>query len=78
MDGKRRITSVTEIVGMEGDVLTMQEIFKFQQETIDREGKVHGSFVSCGVRPRCMPRLEADGVRLPANLFQQKILAKVG
>jgi len=70
IDGRRRVTSISEIVGMEGDIVTMQEIFQFKQETVTRDGRVLGAFVSTGIRPQCLRRLEAAGIRLSADLFQ--------
>ncbi len=78
IDGKRRVLSISEITGMEGDVLSMQEIFKFKQETVDQKGNVHGSFMACGVRPQCMSKLEAGGIQLPQNLFEPRVMKKVG
>jgi len=69
-DGTRRITSVSEITGMEGDVITMQEIFLFEKLGIGPEGKVIGRFRATGVRPKCGERLRAAGVHLPAEMFE--------
>jgi pilus assembly protein CpaF len=68
-DGRRKVVSVQEIVGMEGDVLTMQEIFKFEQSGLSASGQVHGQFVATGIRPRVMDRLKSRGITLPANMF---------
>ena len=68
-DGRRKVMSVQEIVGMEGDVLTMQEIFKFEQSGLSASGQVHGQFVATGIRPRVMDRLKSRGITLPANMF---------
>ncbi|MCH5373306.1 MAG: CpaF family protein [Planctomycetes bacterium] len=72
--GTRRITHVTEVVGMEQDTVVMQDIFAYIQDGIDENGMARGHFLSTGVRPRFMERLEASGVRLPANLFRQRVL----
>jgi len=77
IDGKRRVTSVAEIAGMEGEVITMQEIFQFKQETVTRDGHVLGSFVATGVRPRFMTRLEAAGIRLSPELFQPGVKMRI-
>jgi pilus assembly protein CpaF len=74
--GPRRVTAVTEVVGMEGDTIVMQDIFLFQQRGIDQEGKAHGKFVTTGIRPTFWPRLEAAGVTLAANLFQERVLLR--
>jgi pilus assembly protein CpaF len=64
-DGKRRIVSLQEITGMEGDVVTMQEIFRFRQERIDNEGVVIGHFEATGVRPHFYETFAANGVSVP-------------
>ena len=66
-DGTRKVTSIAEITGMEQDVITMQEIFRFERTGLTREGKVTGRFRATGVRPKCAERLETMGVRLPAG-----------
>jgi pilus assembly protein CpaF len=65
-DGTRRVTSISEITGMEGDTTAMQEIFKFEQTGVDSTGKVMGHFRSSGVRPRFAERLKQYGMELPA------------
>jgi len=72
--GPRKVTKITEVVGMEGDTVVMQDIFEFVQEGIDEDGKAFGHFEATGVRPTFMSRLEAAGVRLPANLFANRVL----
>ena len=69
-DGSRRITAVTEIIGMEGSVITTQDIFAFKQRTIDDEGRVRGTFVATGTRPKFMARLERSGTRLSSEIFR--------
>ena len=68
-DGRRRIVSVSEIVGMEGDVITMQEIFRFEREGIGQEGEVVGQYRATGIRPRFTERLRTAGIELPTALF---------
>ena len=68
-DGKRKVTRIAEITGMEGDILTTQDIFIFNQVGVDSNGSVVGVFQATGIRPRCMDRLEAFGVHLPENTF---------
>ncbi|MBI1310231.1 CpaF family protein [bacterium] len=72
--GPRKVTYITEVLGMEGETVIMQDIFKFEQEGIDENGRAFGAFVSTGVRPSFMDRLEASGVRLPSNIFAPKRL----
>jgi pilus assembly protein CpaF len=69
-DGARRILAVTEVTGMEGPVITTQDIFVFEQRTIDEHGKVRGAFKATGIRPRFASRLAANGIRLSPELFR--------
>ena len=69
IDGKRKITSIQEITGMEGDVITMQEIFTFRQTGVSSEGEVQGYFQATGVRPKFAERLRSFGVVLPDAMF---------
>ena len=69
IDGKRKITSIQEITGMEGEVITMQEIFAFKQTGVGTSGEVEGYFQATGVRPKFMDRLHAFGVRLSDEMF---------
>ena len=68
-DGSRKIVQITEVQGMEGDVITLQDIFSFEQQGVDEDGKIQGRFYATGIRPRFMDRLEAAGVRLGPELF---------
>lgn len=68
-DGKRRIVSVQEITGMEGNIITMQEIFSFEQTHVDPEGGVRGRFKFHGVRPKFMDRFNAAGIPVTGDLF---------
>ena len=72
--GVRRVTSVTEIVGMEQDTVVMQDIFKYVQDGIDETGRARGRFVSTGVRPTFMDKLEAAGIRLPSTIFRERVM----
>jgi len=72
-DGKRRMTSVTEIVGMEGDVITMQEIFKFNRQATDNTGRIIGRFSATGIRSRNTDRFRQWGYDLPASLFKPEL-----
>jgi pilus assembly protein CpaF len=69
-DGTRKVTSVSEITGMEGDVITMQEIFAFEKAGITQDGKVTGRFRATGVRPKVCERLRASGITLPGTMFE--------
>ena len=68
-DGSRKITHLTEVQGMEGDVITMQDIFVFDQTGRDTNGKIIGRFKPTGIRPKFVEKLLANGIKLPAELF---------
>jgi pilus assembly protein CpaF len=68
-DGTRKLVRVTEVVGMEDEVITTQDIFLFEQQGVDKDGRVRGFHRATGVRPRFSERLERAGVRLPQELF---------
>jgi pilus assembly protein CpaF len=68
-DGKRRVTSVAEITGMEGDIVQMQEIYKFVRTATADDGTVEGHFVATGVRPRFLSELTARGIKIPNHYF---------
>lgn len=72
--GPRRVTHITEINGMEGETVVMQDIFRFVQDGIGENGKAYGHFVATGVRPSFMHRLESAGVRLPASTFRERVI----
>jgi pilus assembly protein CpaF len=67
-DGSRRIVKVTEIQGMEGDIITMSDIFEFEQTGIEA-GKVIGRIRPTGLRPKFIEKIEASGIHLPASVF---------
>jgi pilus assembly protein CpaF len=69
-DGTRRVTGITELTGMEGEIITSQDIFVFEKTGLRQDGKVLGRFRATGVRPKCSERLAASGVRLPADMFE--------
>jgi len=75
--GRRKIVNIAEITGMEGDTVCLNDIFRFQQEGVDANGNAYGRFESCGVRPRLVDKLIAQGVDMPADLFQRRILETV-
>lgn len=68
-DGTRKITNITEVQGMEGDVIVLQDIFIFEQEGVDELGKIKGRLVPTGVRPKFYSRLESSGIYIPPNVF---------
>jgi pilus assembly protein CpaF len=65
-DGTRRVTSVTEVLRMEGDTITMQELVRFEPRGVDGEGRIAGELVAAGVRPELLGTLEAMGLPLPS------------
>src|SRR6187200_2309582 len=72
----RKVTHITEVVGMEQDTIVMQDIFKYVQEGVDERGRAVGHFMATGIRPGFMSRLESCGVRLPASAFRERIMLK--
>lgn len=68
-DGSRKITSITEVQGMEGDVIVLQDVFTYKQQGVNDAGKIIGRLVPTGVRPKFYERLEASGIHIPANVF---------
>jgi pilus assembly protein CpaF len=70
-DGARRLTSISEITGMEGETITMQEIFQFERTGVDSGGQVLGRFRPTGIRPRFAERLKACGMQLPRVFFEE-------
>src|SRR5215218_4933676 len=73
-DGQRKLTSVSEVTGMEGDIIQMQEIFKYQREGYDADGKIVGSFRGTGVRPKLLTDLKAHGYDIPASYFDPNVV----
>jgi pilus assembly protein CpaF len=69
-DGTRRVTAITEITGMEREVITIQDIFVFEKSGIDAEGRVRGAFKATGIRPRCAEQLAVSGVHLAPAMFE--------
>jgi len=69
-DGTRKVTAISEITGMEGDVITMQDIFVFEKTGMTPDGRVRGRFRATGIRPKCAERLAASGVQLPRDMFE--------
>lgn len=68
-DGSRKVMSIAEITGMEGDVVQMQEIFKFERTGTDADGKVEGRFIATGLRPQFIDEMERRGVHMPEGVF---------
>ena len=70
-DGSRKVTYITEVTGMEGQVITMQDIFVYKQTGVDERGKVVGKFVATGFIPRFVEGLQARGIKLPKGIFRE-------
>ena len=77
VDGTRKVTSIQEMTGMEGNIITMQEIFSFKQTSVDEEGKVRGYYQFHGVRPRFTDRLAVAGVPVPDDIFSPDKVVQV-
>jgi pilus assembly protein CpaF len=75
--GARKVTKISEITGMEGEVVCMHDIFAFKQTGLDPDRRAVGHFYSSGIRPKCLERLEAAGVPLPLSLFEKKNFATI-
>jgi pilus assembly protein CpaF len=69
-DGRRRVTTIAEITGMEGEVITAQDIFLFEKTGVSEDGKVRGRFRATGIRPKCADRIAASGKTLAAEMFE--------
>jgi len=67
---------MTEVMGMEQDIIIMQDIFRYRQVGIDQNGRAFGQFEATGVRPSFVSRLEAAGIKLPSNLFAERVLLR--
>jgi len=72
-DGSRRVTHMTECVGMEGEQVTTQDIFVFERSGISKDGRVMGRFQSSGIRPKFTERIKAAGLDLPLSIFQSSV-----
>jgi pilus assembly protein CpaF len=70
-DGSRRVVSLTEVTGMEGDVVTLQDLFVFEKRGLDPDGKVVGRFAATGIRPKFYEKLLSAGIRLRPDLFDE-------
>jgi pilus assembly protein CpaF len=72
-DGSRRVTHITEVTGMEGDIITLQDIFVFEKRGLSADGEVLGTFAATGILPKFNEKLLAAGVRLPAGIFEETL-----
>lgn len=74
-DGRRRVTQVTEITGMEGDIIQTQDIIEFVRSGVDEDGKIQGELRPTGIRPKFLEELKVAGYELPQNLFDPRLVA---
>ncbi|HTV49423.1 MAG TPA: CpaF family protein [Phycisphaerae bacterium] len=74
--GARKMTSISEITGMEGETICIHELFRFQQTGVDEKGCAQGQFEICGVVPRILPKLKERGAMLPADMFKNRVMGK--
>jgi pilus assembly protein CpaF len=72
-DGTRRVTHISEITGMEDDVVSMQDVFVFEKQGVSPDGRTLGTFTATGIRPKFADKLQASGISLPANFFEQSV-----
>jgi pilus assembly protein CpaF len=77
VDGTRKVISVQEVTGMEGPVVTLQEIFSFKQTGMDAEGKVKGFFQFHGVRPKFIDKLAIAGISVPDDIFNPENIVEI-
>ena len=72
--GARKVTAITEVVGMEQDTVVMQDVYRYDKDGVDENGRAYGKFVATGIRPAFMARLEQAGVRLPSSAFRERVM----
>ncbi len=72
--GPRKVTCISEITGMEQDTLVMQDIYRYDRQGLDENGRAYGQFIATGIRPAFMSRLESAGVRLPSSAFRERVM----
>jgi len=72
-DGTRRVTHLTEITGMEDDVVSMQDVFVFEKQGVGQDGRVLGTFSPTGIRPKFAEKLKASGIAVPASMFEHSV-----
>ncbi|HZL35715.1 MAG TPA: CpaF family protein, partial [Tepidisphaeraceae bacterium] len=76
--GRRKVVSVSEITGMEGDAVQMHDLFVFEPSGVDGEGHATGRFIATGIRPKCAERIDNRGIKLPADLFLRRVIEMGG
>jgi pilus assembly protein CpaF len=73
--GRRKLTRISEVTGMEGEQIQMHDLFVFEQTGVDENGCAAGQFVATGIRPHLIERIESRGIRLPADLFSPRVMS---
>ena len=73
--GVRKIIKISEITGMEGEIMSMHDIFVFKQSGVDERRVAQGQFLATGIRPLCLERMECSGIPVPVELFERRVLA---
>jgi pilus assembly protein CpaF len=76
MGGVRRVTKISEVTGMEGDIISMHDLFEFKQTGLDANKVAMGYFATTGIRPALLDRIEAHGISLPAEMFEKRVLMR--
>jgi pilus assembly protein CpaF len=74
LGGPRKIIKISEVTGMEGDVISLHDVFEFKQTGVDENYVAQGHFVANGIRPVCLERLAACGAKVPVEIFERRIL----
>lgn len=74
--GNRKVMNIVEIMGTEGDVICLHDIFRFNQVGVDDNGNAYGHFETCGVSPHLLQKLKAQGVEIPPDMFRRRVLVK--
>ena len=72
--GRRKVCSVSEITGMEGDNIQMHDLFVWEAAGVDGDGHAIGRFIATGIRPKVADKIEARGIRLPGDLFLRRVI----
>jgi pilus assembly protein CpaF len=75
-DGTRKVTAISEITGMEQDVITMQDIYLFERTGLKPDGRVTGVFKSTGIRPKCAQQLQTAGFRMAPEMFEHRLVVE--
>jgi pilus assembly protein CpaF len=72
--GPRKVVKISEITGMEGEIMSMHDVFAFKQTGVDEKHEAQGYFYTSGIRPKCLERLEVSGARVPVEMFERRVL----